>query len=192
MEKEEVQVDYEVDEDESIDLFECWCQDQQQKTNEAKDLKPATLYIDGFIRPFTMEEVKQLVSRTVSPINLDEHFFMNVAKTFCYVTYPSMEAARKAKEVMYTFLDGYNGSREETKFPESFGNKLRVRFTSIMASTMKKDQKSASDDQPADKRQKVDTVVVLEDLFRKTEARPVIYYKPLTEAEVELRGIDHA
>ena len=61
-----------------------------------------------------------------------------------------------------------------------------------MASTMKKDQKSASDDQPADKRQKVDTVVVLEDLFRKTEARPVIYYKPLTEAEVELRGIDHA
>ncbi|KAK8800429.1 hypothetical protein JH06_0297 [Blastocystis sp. subtype 4] len=171
MEKEEVQVDYEVDEDEN----------QQQKTNEAKDLKPATLYIDGFIRPFTMEEVKQLVSRTVSPINLDEHFFMNVAKTFCYVTYPSMEAARKAKEVI-----------EETKFPESFGNKLRVRFTSIMASTMKKDQKSASDDQPADKRQKVDTVVVLEDLFRKTEARPVIYYKPLTEAEVELRGIDHA
>ena len=53
---------------------------------------------------------------------------------------------------------------------------------------MKKDKKSATDDdQPAEKRQKVDNVVVLEDLFRKTEARPVIYYKPLTEAEVELK-----
>ena len=156
-----------------------------------KDSKPATLYIDGFIRPFTVEEVKQLVSATVSPINLEEHFFMNAAKTFCYVTYPSIEAARKAKEVMYTCFGGNNICREETKFPESFGNKLRVRFTSITASSMKKDQKSASDDHPAEKRQKVETVVVLEDLFRKTEARPVIYYKPLTEAEVIIVQNDH-
>ena len=68
---------------------------------EAKELKPTTLYIDGFVKPFTLGEVKELISHVVKPMDMEEHFFMNVPKTYCYVTYPSMEDARKAKEDLY-------------------------------------------------------------------------------------------
>ena len=43
--------------------------------------------------------------------------------------------------------------------------------------------------EPSEKREapmnnKNDTIVTLEDLFRKTSAKPCIYYKPLTDKEV--------
>lgn len=118
---------------------------------------------------------------------------MNVPKTYCYVTYPSMEDACKAKEDLYLFfllLTCRNGKQ----FPEKFGNKLRVRITSISAASMKRDNKSAKeDDEPSEKRQRMEPkeVVPLESLFHKTKTRPVIFYKPLTESEVSLlRGAD--
>ncbi|KAK8798583.1 hypothetical protein WA588_003663, partial [Blastocystis sp. NMH] len=112
-------------------------------------------------------------------MDMEEHFFMNVPKTYCYVTYPSMEDARKAKEDL-------NGKQ----FPEKFGNKLRVRFTSISAASMKRDNKSAKEEnEPSEKRQKMEPkeVVPLESLFHKTKTRPVIFYKPLTESEREAK-----
>ena len=93
----------------------------------------------------------------VKPMDMEEHFFMNVPKTYCYVTYPSMEDARKAKEDLYLqclILTCRNGKQ----FPEKFGNKLRVRFTSISAASMKRDNKSAKEEnEPSEKRQKPDT-----------------------------------
>ena len=121
---------------------------------------------------------------------MEEHFFMNVPKTYCYVTYPSMEDARKAKEDLYLqclILVCRNGKQ----FPEKFGNKLRVRFTSISAASMKRDNKSAKEEnEPSEKRQKMEPkeVVPLESLFHKTKTRPVIFYKPLTESEVRKLG----
>ena len=137
--------------------------------------------------------MKELISHVVKPIDTEEHFFMNVPKTYCYVTYPSMEDARKAKEDLYPFfllLTCRNGKQ----FPEKFGNKLRVRITSISAASMKRDNKSAKEeDEPSEKRQRMEPkeVVPLESLFHKTKTRPVIFYKPLTESEVSLlRGAD--
>lgn len=137
--------------------------------------------------------MKELISHVVKPIDTEEHFFMNVPKTYCYVTYPSMEDACKAKEDLYPFfllLTCRNGKQ----FPEKFGNKLRVRITSISAASMKRDNRSAKeDDEPSEKRQRMEPkeVVPLESLFHKTKTRPVIFYKPLTESEVSLlRGAD--
>ena len=60
-----------------------------------------TVYIDGFVKPFSIEDVKKFVSQVVSPINTEEHFFMNRANTYCYVTYKSISDARKAMDYMY-------------------------------------------------------------------------------------------
>lgn len=60
-----------------------------------------TVYIDGFIKPFSVEDVKDHVSKAVAPINTEEHFFMNRQCTYCYVTYKSAEDARKAIDYMY-------------------------------------------------------------------------------------------
>lgn len=60
-----------------------------------------TVYIDGFVKPFSVEDVKVHVSSAVAPINTKEHFYMNRQNTYCYVTYKSAEDARKAMDYMY-------------------------------------------------------------------------------------------
>lgn len=61
---------------------------------------PTTLYVEGFIQPFLVEDVKALVSRIVAPLDMEQHFFMNMAKTYCFVTYPSQKEAMKALKNM--------------------------------------------------------------------------------------------
>lgn len=45
--------------------------------------------------------MKSLVSEVVAPISLDEDFYMNGIKTFCYVTYKSLEDAKAAMKDLY-------------------------------------------------------------------------------------------
>lgn len=159
---------------------------------EETEQVPTTLYIDGFIKPFSVEEVKALVSEIVSPINMEEDFYMNGIKTFCYVTYRSMEDAKKAMENLFasTLSVKYRNGRQ---FPLRFGNRLHVRITSVSAKSMKRENPSrSSNTHDADSarnneeraKKNEPEVVSIEDLFRKTRARPEIFYKPLTEEEV--------
>lgn len=62
---------------------------------------PTTIFVEGFIQPFFVEDVKALVSQKVAPLDIDQHFFMNTAKTYCYVTYSSQEEAMQALKDMY-------------------------------------------------------------------------------------------
>lgn len=68
---------------------------------EGQEVK-TTVYIDGFVKPFSVEDVKAFVSAKVAPINTEEHFFMNRGNTFCYVTYKSAADAKKAMDYMYS------------------------------------------------------------------------------------------
>ena len=153
---------------------------------------PTTMYIDGFIKPFSVEEVKALVSEIVSPINMEEDFYMNGIKTFCYVTYRSMEDAKKAMENLFASTLSVK-CRNGRQSPMRFGNRLHVRITSVRAKTMKRENPSrSSNTHDADSarnneeraKKNEPEVVSIEDLFRKTRARPEIFYKPLTEEEV--------
>lgn len=76
-------------------------QQKEEKLSEGKSDTPTTLYIDEFIKPFQVDEVKELVSRVVKPINTDEHFYMNGIKSFCYVTYKSLDDAKQALNDLY-------------------------------------------------------------------------------------------
>lgn len=76
-------------------------QQKEEKLSEGESDTPTTLYIDGFIKPFQVDEVKELVSRVVKPINTDEHFYMNGIKSFCYVTYKSLDDAKQALNDLY-------------------------------------------------------------------------------------------
>lgn len=64
-------------------------------------MKPTTLYIDGFTRSSPVEEIKELVSRVVKPINTEEHFFLSGSRNFCYVTYKTVEDAMKVLKDLY-------------------------------------------------------------------------------------------
>ena len=81
-------------------------------------------------------------------------------------------------------------SRKGKQFPEGFGNELYARITPVSAESMKRKHKSAEDsEKDLIKRRHMEDkpeVVALEYIFRKTRAKPHIYYKPLTEEEVSL------
>lgn len=84
-------------------------------------------------------------------------------------------------------MNGRNGRQ----FPLRFGNKLHVRMTSVSAKSMRngKPVRKSDDKEKARPKRERPEVVSIEDLFRKTKARPEIFYKPLTEEEVGVRGV---
>ena len=67
--------------------------ERQKEVSPQTENNPTTIYVEGFIQPFFVEDVKALVSQKVTPLDMDQHFFMNKAKTYCYVTYPSQREA---------------------------------------------------------------------------------------------------
>ena len=77
--------------------------DQSERQEEAPlqtENTPTTIYVEGFVQPFFVEDVKAFVSQKVAPLDMDQYFFMNTAKTYCYVTYPSQGEAMKALKDM--------------------------------------------------------------------------------------------
>ena len=101
MEKEDTKVDYE-NENESM----CKYKDDYIVNEKSENKqKLTTLYLDRFVKPFSVEDVKAFLLETVPPINTQEHFFMSSTNTYCYVTYQSEEDARKASEYMFIVLN---------------------------------------------------------------------------------------
>ena len=74
--------------------------ERQKEVSPQTENNPTTIYVEGFIQPFFVEDVKAFVSQKVSPMNMDQHFFMNTAKTYCFVTYPSLKEAMQALKDM--------------------------------------------------------------------------------------------
>lgn len=100
MEREDTKVDYE-NENESMHNSEHFIiVDEKSETTQ----NPTTLYLDKFVKPFSVEDVKAFLLETVPPINTEEHFFMSRNNMYCYVTYKSEEDARKASEYMFVVV----------------------------------------------------------------------------------------
>ena len=74
--------------------------EKQEESSIQVENVPTTVYVEGFIQPFFVEDVKAFVSQKVSPMNMDQHFFMNTAKTYCFVTYPSLKESMQALKDM--------------------------------------------------------------------------------------------
>ena len=87
---------------------------------------------------------------------------------------------------MFIVLNQFN-NRQTHRFPPQYGGYLHVRFTPVTALSMQsKISRNMKNEEFSDKRQRRDdqAVITLEDLFRKTTTKPVIFYKPLTDKEV--------
>ncbi|CAH0478597.1 unnamed protein product [Peronospora belbahrii] len=84
------------DEDGSKSLSSCDNAEADVTAEEettTKDEKKCTIRIDNFVRPFTLNAVKELVQEFGEFV--DEGFWMDAIKTHCFVTYPSSEIAEK-------------------------------------------------------------------------------------------------
>ncbi|KAG9414167.1 Apoptotic chromatin condensation inducer in the nucleus [Aphanomyces cochlioides] len=153
-----------------------------------------TLRISNFIRPFTLNAVKDFVQQEGNFV--ENGFWMDGIKTHCYVTYPSIEIAEKMKEFVHGRV-----------WPERSGRKLAVEYSTETASDItekhqqqlqkqqatprQKETKAAVDANPVKNVAKETKVlkppVTMSELFLKTETKPVLFYLPVSEELVAER-----
>lgn len=168
-----------------------------------------SLKIERFLRPFTIKALKELLSET----GTIRYFWIDQIKTHCYVTYSSVEEATATRNALYNLKWPIIGGRlliaefvdpEEVKLvcegqsanvinaPNPMPHKnstqgspsLSLQSSSAQSlppppqSAAKTKQTLASDREPEP------AIYTLDDLFKKTRAKPHIYYLPLTEEQV--------
>jgi len=143
----------------------------------------STLYIRNFVRPFHHSALMKL---------LEEHgtiaeFWIDKIKSFCFVTYKSVEETISARNAIHDLIWPPNNrgnplftefvSAEEAKERIKNHGKEPVQTPVAPPSTQILTENSESQHIPPK----------LDELFRRTTAEPRIYFKPLSLEEVNNR-----
>jgi hypothetical protein len=99
---------------------------------DPKHPRSATLRVDGFIRPFRLTGVKELLEeKGEGPLVTDNGLWMDAIKTHCYATFESEDSAAKARLALYNLT-----------WPER-GGVLTADFAPITAMQAFEDEKNA-------------------------------------------------
>lgn len=99
---------------------------------DPKNPRSATLRVDGFIRPFRLTGVKDLLEEKGGGPLVGEHgLWMDAIKTHCYATFESEDSAARARVALYNLT-----------WPER-GGVLRADFAPITALQAFEDEKAA-------------------------------------------------
>lgn len=173
------------------------------------ELVSKALRVDNFIRPFTEKQVRELLAQFGTIVAM----WMPVIKTHCYVIYEVEEHAKDARQKLDDLEWPKGGKHLKPRFvavteaeaaitgKEAVGPSPRQASGNIASPDI---PKPAGRDRPkapveaapageaapvkpceAQKPQrKQEAVKTLDDLFRKTNAKPRIYYLPLTDEQV--------
>ncbi|CAI5468249.1 unnamed protein product [Closterium sp. Yama58-4] len=90
----------------------------QEKEDAPPPVEAVTesLRIDNFVRPFTQQQVKDLLASNGRSL---QHYWMDAIRTHCYVTFASVEEAKAARSEVWGL-----------RFPLRGGNLLTARFVS--------------------------------------------------------------
>ncbi|CAI5743583.1 unnamed protein product [Peronospora destructor] len=141
------------------------------------DEKTLTIRIDNFVRPFTLNAVKELVQEFGSFV--EEGFWMDAIKTHCFVTYCSSEIAEKARSA----LDG-------KVWPPENGRSLGVKLVNCTAMEVAQHGEANIPDRSKSKnscgtQSAQRPKVTIDEFFQKTETKPVLYYLPLTDEQIK-------
>ncbi|KAG2525958.1 hypothetical protein JM16_004150 [Phytophthora kernoviae] len=155
-------------------------EDNEKAVEPTEDQQIKTLRIDNFVRPFTLNAVKALVQECGDFV--EDGFWMDVIKTHCFVTYPDTEIAKKTGAA----LDGKiwppeNGRALHVAFVEQTAMEVSEHGESSKVSIRPKSK--GNSEAPSNQRKKV----TIDEFFLKTETKPVLYYLPLTNEQVQQR-----
>ncbi|VAH91207.1 unnamed protein product [Triticum turgidum subsp. durum] len=166
-----------------------------------------SLRIDRFVRPFTLRAVQELLGKTGSVCS----FWMDHIKTHCYVTFSSVEEATATRDAVYNLQwPPNNGNYLLAEFVDPQEVKLKLEppppppaataaAVPISPATTPREQlppppplvKPPTSDPreklPPTPKKAEPPVVTLDDLFRKTQSSPRIYYLPLSDEEVSAK-----
>lgn len=145
---------------------------------EVREVPPAknpvsnTLYLTNFVRPFTKQQVDELLNQTGKVVQSG----MDPIKSRCYAIFETEEGAMATREALHNLV-----------WPPANRAKLNVEFATEEEA---KRFFTPGSQQPAEVKPKPrvsENVLTLDDLFKKTTAKPPIYWLPLTDSEVEMK-----
>ncbi|KQK15110.1 apoptotic chromatin condensation inducer in the nucleus isoform X2 [Brachypodium distachyon] len=166
-------------------------------------LRPATtsLRVDRFVRPFTLKAVQELLGRTGSVCG----FWMDHIKTHCYVTYSSVEEAVATRNAVYNLQWPPNNVPirlstdtvpKAAPFHQAKANQMMAASRGLLPtpqSPMMLPPTSTPGSgremlPPPPKEPVSDTAPLsLDELFKRTQASPRIFYLPLSEEEMSAK-----
>jgi len=139
---------------------------------ESKTPITNTLMIKNFVRPFPTSSLKALLAKHGEI----KEFWINSIKSFCYVTFADITEATRTRNEVYGIIWPPHNKGEpliaDFVSPEEKSGALQKQ--SIQRE--EKRRKIAPEPQPTSR---------LDQLFRKTTAKPPIYYLPLTDQQVQ-------
>lgn len=168
-----------------------------------------SLKIERFLRPFTIKALKELLSES----GTIRYFWIDQIKTHCYVTYSSVEEATATRNAVYNLKWPIIGGRlliaefvdpEEVKLvcegqsanvinapnpmpPKNItqgSSSLALQGSSAQALPSPPESAAKTTQTLALEREPEPAIYTLDDLFKKTRAKPHIYYLPLSEEQV--------
>jgi len=127
------------------------------------------LFITNFVRPFTKQAVEDLLKQTGKV----KDWGMDAIKSRCFVIYETEGEAETTRNALHNLI-----------WPPSNKSKLQVDFSNENDA-----KKFVTADKPKEKTPPPveEKVITLDDLFKKTVAKPPIYYLPLSESEIEAK-----
>eukprot|EP00850_Spirogloea_muscicola_P021775 SM000261S09974 [mRNA] locus=s261:63886:68802:- [translate_table: standard] len=156
-----------------------------------------SLRIDHFRRPFTQKQVLELLGQTGTV----QAYWMDTIRTHCYVTYATVEEAVASRDVL-----------QNLTWPSHAERPLAARFVSPAEVATKKEEEAAAkaaaeaeppspaagavlpqgpaqarpSERPAPppRKEPEQPLPTLDDLFKKTKAKPSLYFLPLTDEQI--------
>lgn len=147
------------------------------------------LHIANFVRPFTEIAAREMLKE----YGTIEDMWMPMRKTHCYVLFENREDAYKAYLETYNVVWPRHGNRLVPRFVSEAEAKQAIEDGRNQSSdTFMSTSTSCLDSCPVLTTNPVQPPAAkktgtLEDFFFKTTTQPPIFYRPLTDAEVEER-----
>lgn len=172
------------------------------------------LYIRGLTRPFSLMQLKELLSRYGTLVDGD--FWLDKIKSQCFVHYKTIEDAQNARQeldgcrwpltnpkilfIRFARQDEMEHSKTHDAPPDHVSNEdsptideytndskpLKEKQSGFLITDDDDDEENI-DEQPAVKPND-QSAKGLDDYFRKTKAKPSIYWLPLTEEQIVERN----
>lgn len=158
-------------------------QQQQQAASSSEPAGPSTcsVRVDGFVRPFRQSEAQQLLERHGSV----RKFWMDAIKTHCYVLFETVEQAAEARRAL-SGMTWPVTSDAKLKIVNVPDEDVDAAVSGTVVKTTRRQASGAGVTSPgAEARPKPELkqVIKLDQLFKKTTTKPVLYYLPLTEEQ---------
>jgi len=149
---------------------------KKEQEPELREVPPSkkppsnVLFITNFVRPFTKQAVQELLNQT----GRVKEWGMDDIKSRCYVIYETLEEAATTRNALHHLVWPVNN---KTKLQADFSTENEAKKLLNVITEKSRDKTPPRQEK----------VLTLDDLFKKTVAKPHLYYLPLSDSQLDAK-----